>query len=151
MARVMRVRKGDSDEMHEFAAAANEEGPKATTGCAKGSVKDMGGIGAKIFCRRVQAYDAWGEAIWPYADPRSIDALREVGIKVRSADELQEMLEWDGDFAKVSDRGLINGTKVLVKRTMEYKLLLSWSQCLKGLLAVLARGNVSDLRQAAGQ
>ena len=141
--------KGDSDEMLELATAANEGGSKATIDYVKDNVKGMGETGAKIFCRRVQACEGWGEAIWPYADSRSLDALREVGIKVGSAEELREMIEKDVDFDKVGDMGLKDEKKGVEDKDYETQVAVEFVTVLERAIGCSLEGKTSELRKAA--
>lgn len=141
--------KGDSDEMLELATSANDGGSTATIGYVKDTVKGMGDIGAQIFCRRVQACEGWGEAIWPYADARSIHALSELGIKIETADELQEMIERDVDFDKVGDMGLIEAKTGVEEKDYDVQVAIEFVTALERAVGCSLEGKVSDLRKAA--
>lgn len=143
--------KGDSDEMLELATQANEGGAKATIDYIKSTVKGMGETGAQLFCRRIQACEGWGEAIWPYADPKSIDALREVGVKVADADDLQEMIERDVDFDKVGDMGLIEEKKGVDDKDYEIQTAVEFVTVLERAIGCVLEHNVSELKKAAAE
>lgn len=145
--------KGDSDEMLDLAVEANEGGARATIAHVKNTVKGMGQTGAEIFCRRVQACDGWGEAIWPFADPRSIDALRECGVKVADADELQEMIERDVDWDKVGDMGLNpqQEKKGVDEKDYEVQVAVEFVTVLERAVGCQLEGKTSQLRQAASE
>lgn len=142
---------GDSDEMLELATEANEGGSRATVDYIKGSVKGMGETGAQIFCRRVQACEGWGEAIWPYADPRSIDALRECGVKVADAEDLQEMIERDVDFDKVGEMGLIEEKKGVDDKDYEVQTAVEFVTVLERAIGASLEGKISELKRAAAE
>lgn len=143
--------KGDSDEMLELATQANEGGARATIDYIKSTVKGMGETGAQLFCRRIQACDGWGEAIWPYADPKSIDALREVGVKVADADDLQEMIERDVDFDKVGDMGLIEEKKGVDEKDYEVQTAVEFVTVLERAIGCVLEHKVSELKKAAAE
>lgn len=140
---------GDSEEMLELATQANEGGAQATIKYVKDTVKGMGDTGAQIFCRRVQACDGWGEAVWPYADPRSIDALRELGVKVADAEELQEMIEKDVDWDKVGDMGLKEEKKGVDDQDYEVQVAVELVTVLERAIGCVLESKVSDLKNAA--
>ncbi|KAK5095337.1 hypothetical protein LTS08_008237 [Lithohypha guttulata] len=140
---------GDSDEMLELATRANDGGSRATIEYIKSTVKGMGDTGAQIFCRRVQACEGWGEAIWPYADPRSIDALRELGVKVADAENLQEMIESDVDWDKVGDMGLLEEKKGVDDKDYEVQVAVELVTVLERAIGCVLEGKVDQLRSAA--
>lgn len=144
--------QGDSDEMLELAVQANEGGPRATVEYIKKTVKGMGETGAQIFCRRVQACEGWGEALWPYADPRSIDALREVGVKVADAEGLQEMIEKDVDFELINKNGglgLKDEKKGIDEVDYEVQVAVEFVTVLERAIGCVLEGNVGELKRAA--
>lgn len=143
--------EGDSDEMLELATQANEGGARATIDYIKSTVKGMGDRGAQLFCRRVQACEGWGEAIWPYADAKAIDALREVGVKVADADDLQEMIERDVDFDKVGSMGLIEEEKGVDEKDYEVQTAVEFVTVLERAIGCVLEHNVSELGQAAAE
>lgn len=143
--------KGDSDEMLELATQANEGGAKATIEYVKSTVKGMGDTGAQLFCRRVQACEGWGEAIWPYADPKAIDALREVGVKVADAEDLQEMIERDADFDKIGDMGLIDEKKGVDDKDYEVQTAVEFVTVLERAIGCVLEHKVSELKKAAAE
>lgn len=143
--------KGDSDEMLELAIQANEGGAKATIEYIKSTVKGMGDTGAQVFCRRVQACEGWGEAIWPYADPKAIDALREVGVKVADAEDLQEMIERDADFDKIGNMGLIEEEKGVDEKDYEVQTAVEFVTVLERAIGCVLEHKVSELKKAAAE
>ncbi|KAJ9656993.1 hypothetical protein H2198_004593 [Neophaeococcomyces mojaviensis] len=142
---------GDSDEMLELATQANDGGARATIAYVKNSVKGMGQTGAEIFCRRVQACDGWGEAIWPYADPKAIDSLRECGVKVADAEHLQEMIESDIDWEKVGDMGLVEEKKGVDDKDYEVQVAVEFVTVLERAVGCVLEGRVDELKQAASE
>ena len=142
---------GDSDTMLELAVAANEGGVNATIAHIKSTVKGMGVVGAEIFCRRVQACEGWGEALWPYADGKSFDALRELGVKVGSADELQEMVERDVDFDRVGDMGLKEAEKGVDDMDYEVQVAVEFVTVLERAVGCVLEGKGDALRNAAAE
>lgn len=58
---------------------------------------------------RIQAVEGWGNAVWPSADVRPLQALRKLGIYVKDADELQEMVETLVNWDTVGTMGLPQG------------------------------------------
>lgn len=143
--------KGDSDEMLELATQANEGGARATIDYVKSTVKGMGETGAQLFCRRVQACEGWGEAIWPYADSKAIDALREVGVKVADADDLQEMIERDVDFNKIGNMGLLEEEKGVDEKDYEVQTAVEFVTVLERAIGCVLEHKVSELKKAAAE
>lgn len=142
---------GDSDEMLELATEANEGGSRATIEYIKKSVKGMGETGSQIFCRRVQACEGWGEAIWPYADARAIDALRECGVKVADAEDLQEMIERDVDFDKVGDMGLKDEKEGVEDKDYEVQTAVEFVTVLERAIGASLEKNIPELKKAAAE
>lgn len=142
---------GDSDEMLELATQANEGGARATTAYIKNTIKGMGQTGAEIFCRRVQACEGWGEAIWPYADPKAIDSLRECGVKVADAEDLQEMIERDVDWGKVGDMGYVEEEKGVDDKDYEVQIAVEFVTVLERAVGCVLEGRVGELKQAASE
>jgi len=142
---------GDSDEMLALATAANEGGVRATIDHVKSTVKGLGQTGAEIFCRRVQACEGWGEALWPYADSKAFDALRELGVKVGSADDLQEMIERDVDFERVGDMGLRQEKEGVEEKDYEVQVAVEFVTVLERAVGCGLEGKTSALRSAASE
>lgn len=142
---------GDSDTMLDLAEAANDGGPRATISHLKSTVKGLGDIGGQIFCRRVQACDGWGEAIWPYADSKAMDALREVGIKIADADELQEMIEQDVDWDKVGDMGLVREKEGVDEQDYDVQVAVEFVTVLERALGAVLEDKVGQLKKAAAE
>ena len=67
-------------------------------------LKGIGKTGAELFCRRVQCLGDW--EVFPFADQRSLEALKELGLNFEDAEDLQELLEKEVDWKQVDDMGL---------------------------------------------
>ena len=67
-------------------------------------LKGMGKTGAELFCRRVQCLDGW--EVFPFADQRSLEALKELGLAVEDAEDLQELMEKEVNWKQAGDMGL---------------------------------------------
>jgi hypothetical protein len=67
-------------------------------------LKGIGKTGAELFCRSVQCLDNW--EVFPFADQRSLEALKELGLNFEDAEDLQELLEKEVDWKQVDDMGL---------------------------------------------
>lgn len=96
----------DSETMYALAEEANESGPRGVVEHIKSTVAGLGAVGGEIFCRRIQCVDGWGDALWPFADDKSLDALSQIGIPVKDANDLQSAIERDVDWNLVGDMGL---------------------------------------------
>lgn len=96
----------DDETMFELAEEVNEDGAKGVVNHIKSTVDGMGEIGAQLFCRRIQCVDGWGDAVWPYVDPKAMDSLKKLGIEVQDADDLQSLVEEVVDWEKVGQMGL---------------------------------------------
>ena len=142
----------DSDTMLALAEAANDEGHDGVVAHIKETIKGMGATGAELFCRRIQSVDGWGEAIWPCSDARCLGALREIGVNVKSADELQSMLESDIDWQKIGDMGL-NEKKIskgeLANEDMELQVAAEFVVVLERAVGAQLEGKISELKKAA--
>ena len=144
--------KGKREMMFELSEKANDEGSGGVVEFIKANIKGMGPTGAEVFCRRVQCVDGWGEAVWPYVDGKARDALSEVGIKVKDADELQSMVESQVDWRKVGDMGLneralakgeLSGEEMDVQVQSEFVVLVERA------LGCVLQGKVAEMRKAA--
>lgn len=86
-----------------------------------------------------------GEALWLFADRRSLDALRKIRVDVRDADEAREMVETLIDWDKVgtigSDKAEGMETKQHVR--VEYVLLLERA------VGAALEGKVEEVKKAA--
>lgn len=146
----------DDETMYKLSEEVNEDGADGVVRHIKETVKGMGQTGAELFCRRIQACDGWGEAVWPFADSRCIDALRELGIKVASGDELQELVEKEVDWDKVGDMGL---TKLVGTgrdndespddMDHEQRVQVEFVVLLERAVGCVLEGKVSELKKAA--
>jgi hypothetical protein len=102
----------------------------------------MGLTGTEIFCRRVQAVEGWGDALWLFADRRSLDALRKLGVDVKDADEMIEtLIDWDKVGTIGSDR--VEGMETKQQVRVEYVLLL------ERVVGVALEGKVEEVKKAA--
>ncbi|KAJ4352032.1 uncharacterized protein N0V89_007378 [Didymosphaeria variabile] len=139
--------QGDSDPMRELAEQVNERGPRATIEYIKKTVKGMGETGAQIFCRRVQACEGWGKALWPYADPRSVDALREIGVEVADAGGLQEMIEKDVDLEAIKQNGWLGRNRETKGDDADRETV--FVTVLERAIGCVLEGKVGEVRSAA--
>lgn len=135
----------DSSAMRELQRRSNEGGdPRATIEYIKKTVKGMGETGAQIFCRRVQACEGWGAALWPYADARSIDALREIGIEVAGAEGLLEMMDGkDGGLGLHEEEKGVRDVDDVVRKAVLFVVVLERA------VGCVLEGKVGELRSAA--
>jgi hypothetical protein len=144
----------DSETMFALAEAANDEGHDGVVSHLQKNIKGMGVTGAELFCRRIQCVDGWGDAIWPYSDKRCLQALKEIGVDLKSADELQSMLERYVDWTKVGDMGL-NEKGVtkgeLANENMELQVQAEFIIVLKRAVGAQLEGKISELRKAASE
>ena len=141
----------DDEKMYELAVAANEEGPQGVVRHIDGSVKGMGKMGAELFARRVQACEGWGEAVWPFADEKSLSCLKECGVDVETGDDLQRMLEREIDWSVVGRMGL-NERKVSVgEEGDEVQVAVEFVVACERAVGCVLEGNVKALREAAAE
>ncbi len=146
--------KGKREMMFELSEKANDEGSSGVVSFIKANVNGMGQTGGEVFCRRVQCVDGWGDAIWPFVDGKARDALGEVGLKVKDAEDLQSMIESQVDWTKVGDMGLnekglskgeLSGEEMEVQVQSEFVVLVE-----RALGCVLQK-NVPEMRKAAAE
>ena len=144
--------KAKREMMFELSEKANDEGSGGVISFIKANINGMGQTGAEVFCRRVQCVDGWGDAIWPFVDGKARDALVEVGLKVKDAEELQNMIESEADWSKIGDMGLnerglskgeLSGEEMDVQVQSEFVVLVE-----RALGCVLQK-NVAELKKAA--
>ncbi|EXJ61990.1 hypothetical protein A1O7_02422 [Cladophialophora yegresii CBS 114405] len=143
----------DSETMSQLADAADNGGPKAVTEHIKSTVAGLGVVGAGIFCRRIQCVDGWGDALWPYADGKSIDAMKEIGIPVENAGDLHTAIERDVDWDIVGDMGVHGGGLGKSERAGEQQTRgrARFVIALERAVGCVLEGNVRELRQAAAK
>jgi hypothetical protein len=142
----------DSETMFQLAEEANNDGPQGVIDHIKNTVPGLGAIGGTIFCRRVQCVDGWGDALWPYVDDKSLEALREIGIPVSDAEDLQSALEREVDWDKVGDMGLHErdlSKGQLVGEQEETQIQAEFVVALERALGCVLEGKVQELRNAA--
>ena len=141
----------DDEMMYELAVAANEEGPQGVVAHIEGTVKGMGRVGAELFARRVQACEGWGEAVWPFADAKTLSCLKECGVVVQTGDDLQRMLEREVDWSVVGNMGL-NERKVSVgEEGDEVQVAVEFVVACERAVGCVLEGNVKALREAAAE
>ena len=116
----------DGEALGFLKEMVNEKGPQGVIHQIGKTVTGIGKTGAEIFCRRIQAVGGWGDAVWPFADGRALEALKQLGVEVKDASELQEMVETMVDFDKVGGMGLdkVQDMDVEQQVQVEYVVLL---------------------------
>ncbi|OCT50022.1 hypothetical protein CLCR_07283 [Cladophialophora carrionii] len=143
----------DSETMSQLADAANGKGPHAVIEHIKSTVAGLGVTGAGIFCRRIQCVDGWGDALWPYADGKSIDALKDIGIPVEHADDLHTAIDREVDWEIVRDIGVHERGRSKSGRAGEEQARVRATLviALERAVGCVLEGNVQELRQAAAK
>ncbi|KAJ9616367.1 hypothetical protein H2200_000085 [Cladophialophora chaetospira] len=144
----------DSETMFKLADEANKAGPQGVIEHIKSTVPGLGQIGGEIFCRRIQCVDGWGDALWPYADSKSIDALNEIGIPVKDAEDLQSAIEREVNWDKVGDMGLHErdlSRGNLVGEDEETQVQAEFVVALERAVGCVLEGKVKELREAAAK
>lgn len=142
----------DADTLFQLAEEANNDGAPGVIEHIKATVPGLGVTGAEIFCRRIQCVDGWGDALWPYADGKSIDALREIGVPVRDAEGLQSAIEREVNWDLVGDMGLHErdlSKAQLVGEQEETQVQAEFVVVLERAVGCVLEGNVQALRKAA--
>jgi len=142
----------DDETMFTLAEEANGDGPKGVIAHVKNTVPGLGNIGGEIFARRVQCVDGWGDALWPYADSKALEAVREIGIDVKDAEDLQNAIEGLIDWNLVGDLGLQErevSKGQLVGEDMEMQVQTEYVVALERALGCVLEGKVAELRKAA--
>jgi len=144
----------DDETMFTLAEEANNDGPKGVIAHIKNTVPGLGAVGGEIFARRVQCVDGWGDALWPYADSKALEAVKEIGIDVKDAEDFQSAIEGLIDWSWVGDMGL-QERKVskgeLVGEDMEMQVQAEFVVALERALGCVLEGKVAELRKAAAQ
>jgi hypothetical protein len=135
----------DGEAMKFLKEMVNEKGPDGVIGEIGKKIKGIGQTGAEIFCRRIQAIEGWGDAVWPFADGRSLEALRKLGVDVNDADELQDMLETLVDWDKVGTMGLDKGEGM----EMEQQIHVKYVVLLERAVGAALQGKVEEVKRAA--
>ena len=142
----------DSETMFALAQEANDSGPSGVIEQIKSTVPGLATVGGEIFCRRVQCVDGWGDALWPYADAKAIDSLRQIGIEVEDAEDLQSAIERDVDWSQVKDMGLHErdlSKQQLVGEAEETQTQAEFVVVLERAIGCVLEGKVDGLRKAA--
>jgi hypothetical protein len=142
------------EAMYKLSEEANNDGPQGVIQHIKATVPGLGQTGGEIFCRRVQCVDGWGDALWPYADEKSLSSLREIGIPVDTAEELQSAIEREVDWDKVGDMGLQErdlSKGELVGEEEETQVQAEFVVVLERAVGCVLEGKVQELRKAAAE
>jgi hypothetical protein len=108
-------------------------------------VKGIGKTGAELFCRRVQCLDGW-DGVFPSADGKSLEACKEVGLDVKDAEDLDQVMEREVDWTQVGNMGLENPLSELRK---EQKQRLAFVLVLERAIGASLEGKLQDVRKAA--
>ena len=152
MAEVM----SDESKVGDLEGAARDGGARGVQAWIKTNIKGMGVTGGEIFCRRVQCLEgSVGEAVWPYADPRGIEAVRALGLEVKSADELQGLIERVVDWDRVGEDGngfgLDTGPEGGKAVEMEQQVAVEFVVVLERAIGAGLEGNVEEVRRKAAE
>lgn len=142
------------DAMYTLAEQANDGGHTGVVAHIKETVPGLGPVGAEIFCRRVQCVDGWGDALWPFADAKSLDALREIGIPVEDAEDLQSAIEREVEWDKVGDMGLQErdlSQIQLVGEQEETQMQAEFVVALERAIGCVLEGKVDQFKKAAAE
>ncbi|KAK5044593.1 hypothetical protein LTR84_010607 [Exophiala bonariae] len=142
----------DSETMFNLAQEANDSGPSGVIEHIKSTVPGLATVGGEIFCRRVQCVDGWGDALWPYADGKAIDSLRQIGIEVEDAEDLQSAIEREVDWTQVKDMGLHErdlSKQQLVGEMEETQMQAEFVVVLERAIGCVLEGKVEELKKAA--
>ena len=137
----------DGKAMNFLKEMVNERGPDGVITEIGKTIKGMGKTGAEIFCRRIQAVEGWGDAIWPFADGRSLEAVRNLGVEVKDADDLQEKVETLVDWDKVGTMGLDQAERM----DMEQQIQVEYVVLLERAVGASLEGKIEQVRQAAAR
>ena len=137
----------DGEAMNFLKEMVNERGPDGVITEIGKTIKGMGKTGAEIFCRRIQAVEGWGDAVWPFADGRSLEAVRNLGVEVKDADDLQEKVETLVDWDKVGKMGLDQGERM----DMEHQVQVEYVVLLERAVGASLEGKIEEVKQAAAR
>ena len=135
----------DDERMFELSVAANGEGAEGVVRHVKEMVKGMGRTGAELFCRRIQAVEGWGDAVWPFGDEKCLDALGKMGMEVEDAEDLQDAIEGCVDWKRVGDMGL----REMEGLDMDVRVQVEFVVALERAVGCMLEGKVEVLRKAA--
>lgn len=144
----------DSETMFALAQEANDSGPSGVIEHIKSTVPGLAVVGGEIFCRRVQCVDGWGNALWPYADGKAMASLRQIGVDVEDAEDLQSAIERDVDWDKVKDMGLHErdlSKQQLVGESEETQMQAEFVVVLERAIGCVLEGKVEELKKAAAE
>lgn len=144
----------DSEIMFALAEKANDEGSAGVMAYIKNTVPVLGNVGGEIFGRRIQYVDGWGDALWPYADGKALDSLRETGIKVtmrrtcrmRLSGRLVGIGSWD---MGLHDSALSKGE--LVGEEMEMQVQAEFVVALERAVGCVLEGKAAEFQKAAAE
>ena len=135
----------DGDALDFLKEMVNEKGPQGVIDQIGKTVTGIGKTGAEIFCRRIQAVEGWGDAVWPFADGRALEALKQLDVEVKDASELQEMVETIVDFDKVGDMGLNKAPNM----DMEQQVQVEFVVLLERAVGATLEGKVEQVKKMA--
>ncbi|RVX66827.1 hypothetical protein B0A52_09557 [Exophiala mesophila] len=146
----------DSETMYDLSEEANESGSHGVVQHIKSTVPGLGVVGGEIFCRRIQCVDGWGDALWPFADQKALDALRQIGVPVKDADDLQSAIEREVDWTLVGDMGLTGsdskGSQIeLSGEAEETQVQAEFVIVLERAIGCVLEGKVEELNKAAAR
>lgn len=128
-----------------FADDPNLEGVKQDPVAEVQKVKGIGKTGAELFCRRVQCLEPW-EGVFPCADGKSLEACKEIGLNVKDAEDLDQMMKREVNWTQVGNMGLDKPFSELRK---EQKQRLAFVLVLERAIGASLEGRLQDVRRAA--
>jgi len=135
----------DGEALEFLKELVNNKGPAGVIGEIGKTINGMGKTGAEIFCRRIQAVEGWGDAVWPFADDRSLDALRKLGVEVEDADDLQELVETLVDWDRVGTMGLDHAESM----EMEQQIQVEYVVLLERAVGASLENKIEEVKKAA--
>ncbi|OAP64519.1 hypothetical protein AYL99_00491 [Fonsecaea erecta] len=144
----------DSESMFELAQEANDDGPTGVIEHIKSTVPGLAVTGGEIFCRRIQCVDGWGDALWPFADSKAIDAMRQIGVSVDDAEALRTTLVNQVNWDKIGNMGLQESKPTgaqLVTEHGEAQVQVAFVVALERALGCVLEGRVLQLKAAAAE
>ncbi|KIV93819.1 hypothetical protein PV10_05005 [Exophiala mesophila] len=146
----------DSETMYALSEEANESGSQGVVQHIKSTVPGLGVVGGEIFCRRIQCVDGWGDALWPFADDKALDALRQIGVPVKDADDLQSAIEREVDWKLVGDMGLAGSDSKGLQNELsgeeeETQVQAEFVIVLERAIGCVLEGKVEELNEAAAE
>ena len=108
----------------------------------KARMKGLGDTGIDIYCRRDQC--DWPE--W-FADGKSLDAMRQLGVDVQDAEELKQLMSEEVDWSKYKDVMKHDATSGIESKGAQVAFVL----VLERALGCALEGKVSELVKAAAE